>query len=246
MRTATASGSSAPANTGPARARAFGSGGAGDQLLEVYRGNAAKVQAYFDSYVSHETAEDLTAATFERVVRWWSRYDPEAASPWTWIRAIARNVLVDHFRRQSHRTSVSLDQHPSLAASLMAAGDPGDRVLSLDVMRDWFRWLEPRERAVLALRIAGDWSAADIARHLALSEANVHQISSRALRRLQLQVPSAPMPADVPGRQPPSVASGGCGGPDAVSGSDAEPAPLAGRSAVRPSLPRRSSRRVVA
>jgi DNA-directed RNA polymerase specialized sigma subunit len=37
---------------------------------------------------------------------------------------------------------------------------------------------------VLALRFAADMPAAEIARTLELSEANVHQISSRALRRL--------------------------------------------------------------
>ena len=42
---------------------------------------------------------------------------------------------------------------------------------------------------MLALRFAADLPAAEIARQLGLSEANVHQISSRALRRLHDQLP---------------------------------------------------------
>ena len=159
--------------------------GAGDDaLLAAYRDNVHGVYAFFTYSVSHEAAEDLTAATFERVVRSWSRFDPDYASVRTWIMAIARNILADHFRRQSHRNAVSLDEHPALAASLAASDDPAAECLSAATARDWLARLEPREREVLALRFGADMPAAEIARTLGLSEANVHQISSRALRRL--------------------------------------------------------------
>jgi RNA polymerase sigma factor (sigma-70 family) len=160
-----------------------------EELLEVYRDNVGAVYAFFSYSVSHDTAEDLTAATFERVVRSWNRFNPDTARPRTWILAIARNLLADHFRRQAHRNAVSLDEHPALAASLAASDDPAARLLSSDTVRDWLERLEPREREVLALRFAADLPASDVARQLGLSEANVHQISSRALRRLHDQIP---------------------------------------------------------
>ena len=82
-----------------------------DELREVYRDKVGAVYAFFSYSVSHDTAEDLTAATFERVVRSWSRFDPGLAGPRTWLMAIARNILADHFRRQTHRRTVSLDEH---------------------------------------------------------------------------------------------------------------------------------------
>jgi RNA polymerase sigma factor (sigma-70 family) len=162
-----------------------------DELLAVYRENVNAVYAFFSYSVSHETAEDLTAATFERVVRSWAGFDPDRAGPRTWIMAIARNQLADHFRRQSHRNTVSLDEHPALAASLASTDDPEARCLSQETVRDWLTRLDPREREVLALRFAADLPAADIAVNLGLSEANVHQISSRALRRLHDQISSS-------------------------------------------------------
>jgi RNA polymerase sigma-70 factor, ECF subfamily len=171
--------------------RVFRSRPEADELLDVYRENVSAVYAFFAYSVSHETAEDLTATTFERVVRSWSRYDPERAGARTWILAIARNALSDHFRRRAHRDAVSLDEHPALAASLAASDDPAAQVLSEARVRDWLGRLEPREREVLALRFAADLPAADIARTLGLSEANVHQISSRALRRLHDQISSS-------------------------------------------------------
>jgi RNA polymerase sigma-70 factor (ECF subfamily) len=160
---------------------------AGDELLEVYRDNVDAVYAFFTYSVSHEHAEDLTAATFERVVRSWSRFNPDLASPRTWIVEIARTILADH----SHRSAASPDQHPALAASLVCSDDPAAQRLSMDTAREWLEQLKPREREVLALRFGADLPAADIARTLELSEANVHQISSRALRRLHDQPSSA-------------------------------------------------------
>jgi RNA polymerase sigma-70 factor (ECF subfamily) len=160
-----------------------------DELLRVYQDNVRAVYAFFTYSVSHDTAEDLTATTFEHVVRAWDRFNPEYAQPRTWIMAIARNILSDHFRRQSHRGAVSLDEHPALAASLASSDDPAASCMSLDLVQNWLQRLEPREREVLALRFAADLPAAEIAKHLGLSEANVHQISSRALRRLHDQLP---------------------------------------------------------
>jgi RNA polymerase sigma factor (sigma-70 family) len=165
--------------------------GSREGLLDVYRDNVNAIYAFFSYSVSHETAEDLTAATFERVVKAWSRFNPETAGPRTWILAIAPNVLADHFRRQSHRRAISLDEHPALAASLASSDDPAARLLSVDMVRAWLAMLEPREREVLALRFAADLPAAEVARHLDVSEANVHQISSRALRRLRDQISSS-------------------------------------------------------
>jgi RNA polymerase sigma factor (sigma-70 family) len=161
----------------------------GDELLRVYQENVRAVYAFFTYSVSHETAEDLTATTFEHVVRAWGQFNPEYSQPRTWIMAIARNLLADHFRRQSHRGAISLDEHPALAASLASSDDPAAACLSLDLIRDWLQWLQPREREVLALRFAADLPAAEIACQLGLSEANVHQISSRALRRLHDRLP---------------------------------------------------------
>ncbi len=162
-----------------------------DELVRVYEDNVRAVYAFFAYSVPSEVAEDLTATTFEHVVRSWSRFDPAYARPRTWIMAIARNVLTDHFRRQAYRHTISLDQYPALAASLVSSDDPAASCLSLDLVRDWLARLKPREREVLALRFAADLSAADIAPQLGLSEANVHQISSRALRRLHEELPSA-------------------------------------------------------
>src|SRR5215218_8166870 len=92
-------------------------------LRDTYRRNVGAVYTFFAYSVSRETAEDLTSATFERVVRSWGSYDPRRASERTWILKIARNLLVDHFRRSSRRPSTSLDDHPTLLYALVTSDE---------------------------------------------------------------------------------------------------------------------------
>ena len=60
---------------------------------------------------NRDIAEDLTQATFERALRAWSRFDPRRASESTWLLAIARNLLIDHFRRDKSNLTEPIEEH---------------------------------------------------------------------------------------------------------------------------------------
>ena len=155
------------------------------ELRRVYRAHVRRVYGFFAYSVDPATAEDLTSQTFERVVANWGRFDAGQASEKTWILSIARNALIDHFRREKHRRAQSLDGEPALVATLAAAGDASDAFLNNAALVSWLEVLGDRDRTVLALRYAGDLTPAEIAGALGLSIANVHQIISRSLRRLR-------------------------------------------------------------
>ena len=158
----------------------------GDEtFVRVYRAHVDAVYAFFAYSVQRAVAEDLTSQTFERVIKAWRSYDPAKASERTWILSIARNLLTDHYRRESHRRGVSLDEHPSLADVLGEAESGFDRILSDDALRTWLAPLSEREREVVSLRYAAELPANEIAEITGLSPANVHQIASRSLRRLR-------------------------------------------------------------
>jgi RNA polymerase sigma-70 factor (ECF subfamily) len=168
-----------------------------DELDAVYREHVASIYGFFSYSVGRDLAEDLTAATFERVVRSWGRFDASRSGERTWIYAIARNLLTDHLRRQRHRSGPSLDEHPALLDGMASTEDPVQRTLDADAVSGWLRELRPRAREVLALRYCADFSVAEIARIMELSEANIHQICSRALRQLRLTVAEERAPAVV-------------------------------------------------
>ena len=142
------------------------------------------VYAFFAYSVAPHEAEDLTSATFERVVRSWEGYDLRRSGERTWIMAIARNLLTDHYRRRSHRDGPSLDEHPSLLEHSSVEPQENGAIDGM-ALRSWLEPLSERERQVLALRYAADLSGKEIAELMGLSAANVHQILSRSLRRLR-------------------------------------------------------------
>ncbi len=154
-------------------------------LRRLYTEHVRAVYGFLAYSVGRDVAEDLTAATFERAIRSWERYDAARASERTWLLAIARNALTDHYRRQAHRQATSLDASPVLLDTLADTDDPLARALADHAFAALLDGLGDREREVLALRYGGDLSAREIGELLELSEANVHQIVSRTLRRLR-------------------------------------------------------------
>lgn len=158
------------------------------QLHDVYRAHVDAVYSYFAFQLPSEVAEDLTAATFERVVRFWGTYDASRGRVRAWILAIARNVLHDHFHRRPDERLVSLDANPQLVELTAASGDPAARQLRLETIKEWLVLLNPRQREVVVLRFGPDLSPRQIGDLLGLTEANVHQILSRALRRLEYEL----------------------------------------------------------
>lgn len=66
---------------------------------ETYAEELPRVYGYVAYQVaSQEEAEDLTQQTFERALAHWGEFDDRRATITTWLLAIARNLVVDHYR----------------------------------------------------------------------------------------------------------------------------------------------------
>jgi RNA polymerase sigma factor (sigma-70 family) len=127
-----------------------------------------------------ETAEDMTQATFERALRAWSRFDPRRASESTWLLTIARNLLIDHQRRDRSAVTDQIDERV-----LPAVPGPESRIGGSPELVQALAQLGEREREILALRFGGDLTGPEVAEVLGLTLANVQQIMSRSLRTLR-------------------------------------------------------------
>lgn len=154
-------------------------------FADVYEHHVDDVYGYLaHRCAARVSAEDLTQLTFERALRGWGRFDPARGSVRTWLLAIARNALIDELRRPVRETPHA----PEWTAELLEASGPGpepmvfgpDPQLAAALGR-----LQQAEREVIALRYGGGLNAREIAAATGLSEANVHQINSRALRKLR-------------------------------------------------------------
>jgi RNA polymerase sigma factor (sigma-70 family) len=163
---------------------------AGSGFSRVYNDHVWRVYGFFAyRLLDRGVAEDLTQATFERALKAWSRFDSRRGSEATWLLAIARNLLVDHYRRDRSGSLEPLDEH-----NLPAGAGPEERDTVSAELLAALTGLSERDRTVLALRYGGDLSGPEIAAMLDLTLANVQQIASRSLRRLRATLEAPPEP----------------------------------------------------
>jgi RNA polymerase sigma factor (sigma-70 family) len=161
--------------------------------------SATEVARLFDEHVwdvygfvayrigNRDEAEDITQQTFERALRAWRRFDPSRAQPRPWLLAIARNLLVDHYRRDRSNLHRPLGEGGVTEEQLPAEEGPGFSGVSVE-LEAALEKLSNRDREVVALRFGADLQGPEIARLLDLRLANVQQILSRSLRRLRAEL----------------------------------------------------------
>ena len=160
-------------------------------FASVYDENIWRVYGFVGFRVtSRQDAEDLTQQTFERALRAWARFDPGRGSAESWLLAIARNLLIDHYRGDRSSMNKPLeDGGAELALGLVPPPEEGLGVAP--ELAAALETLDDRERELIALRFGGDLSGPEIARVTGLSLANVQQILSRALRQLRIELSSS-------------------------------------------------------
>lgn len=165
-------------------------------FADVYKNHIWDIYGFFGYRVaSVQHAEDLSHATFERALRAWSRFDPSRASVQTWLFAIARNILIDHYRKAPKSGIEPLElEDDSSEQSLTASARDAEPVLGPSPeLAEALACLSEREREIVALRFGGDMSGAQIADVMGLSLSNVQQILSRSLRRLREELGGSEM-----------------------------------------------------
>jgi RNA polymerase sigma factor (sigma-70 family) len=158
----------------------------------VYDQQVFHVYGFFAYRVSSRAdAEDLTQLTFERALKAWPRYDPRRSAPGTWLFAIARNLLIDHYRADRSSSQSSLDADDRFESQLPRVDGPEASLGLSPELAEALAVLTDRDREVLALRFGGDLNGPEIAEVMGLTLANVQQILSRSLRRLRGELDAA-------------------------------------------------------
>jgi len=156
---------------------------------------------------SASDAEDLTQDVFIKVYKNLTSFDLQKGSFQTWMTTLARNLLVDHFRRTSlDRASDSLDASlgseedgPTIGDRLMDTGISQEtHVAGLELkatIQDALKQLSPELREAVILRDLEDMDYKEIAQVLRIPEGTVKSRISRGrgelarlLQRIEGQV----------------------------------------------------------
>lgn len=124
-------------------------------------------------------AEEVFQAVFAKLHQARRSYRPEI--PFLpWIFTIARNALIDHYRREQRQRHVITSEE-----AVIACAAPSEDKTPIEAAVAELASLTAAQRQVLELRFNQGLSFREIAAQLALSPANTRQIAGRAIARLR-------------------------------------------------------------
>lgn len=154
-----------------------------DALQSIYEQHAAGIFRYLYYRVgNHETAEDLRAEVFLKMLEGIEGFEYKGWSISAWLYRIAHDRLVDHLRRSQRR------QHAPLNECL---ADPaaGPEYLSLqrfdhEALHAALKQLTDDQAEIITLRFIAGQSIKEVARITGRSEGSIKALQHRALQSL--------------------------------------------------------------
>jgi len=171
-----------------------GDAAAWEELVQRYHRRIYNICYRFAG--SADDAQDLTQEVFIKMYRTLSTYDMERGAFMTWVTTMARNLLVDHFRKtKQDRVTDSLDVAPSEREDAMplseqlpdTAAAPDARAQSQQVGETVHRALQklsPDLREAVILRDLQDMDYKEIATVLKVPEGTVKSRINRGRAEL--------------------------------------------------------------
>jgi RNA polymerase sigma-70 factor (ECF subfamily) len=155
-----------------------------DALGFLYARYADNIYGYVLSIVHdpHE-AEDVTQQVFAKLVRVISKYEERDVPFFAWVLRVARNLAVDHLRRQR------LVPVEEVRTTDEGGGDPARSQRKND-LREALSELPKDQREVLILRHFAGFSPTEIAMQTGRSEGSIHGLHHRGRRALRAALTS--------------------------------------------------------
>jgi RNA polymerase sigma-70 factor (ECF subfamily) len=161
-------------------------------LIELYEWYKPRIQRFLYYRIrDRHAAEDLTTEVFLRMLQNLSSFHFQGSPFQSWLFRIARNLVVDDFRKQSVRNHEPIDE------ALAAKEDPPDQIAQGRILRAELQnallELTPDQLDVITLRFIAGQSIADVAQALEKSESAVKSLQARGLRTLEQRLATREM-----------------------------------------------------
>jgi RNA polymerase sigma-70 factor, ECF subfamily len=129
-------------------------------------------------------AEDLTGEVFTRMVANLQNYQDRSLPFRAWLYQIARNLIIDHHRKENSARGLKDLTQPDGAAP----EDKAETALTLERVRRALAKIDPTQREVVELRFLGQLSLEETALAMDKSVASIKALQHRGLASLRKQL----------------------------------------------------------
>ena len=163
--------------------------GAPLDFASVYDRYFSRVYGFVRSQVADPVeSDDVVSRVFERVLERLGSFHPERGAFESWLFAVVRNAVRDHFRARRWRGLFFRDDAPEPTArepaveEQLSANEDQARLLRA------LRGLDERSREVLGLKFQAGLTNRRIAEVMGLGESHVGVLVYRAVKQLQAKL----------------------------------------------------------
>ena len=160
------------------------------ELAEIYDTYYLPIYRFIFRQVGDvDISRELSSEVFHRMLKV-NKNDTEFIQRLTpWLYCTARNLVIDHYRRQQYRNHLPLNEE--LVESASNTAEVAELRLSADQMREALQRLTPDQRQVILLKFMEGLSNQEVAEALSKPVGAVKSLQHRALTNLRhLLVPS--------------------------------------------------------
>ncbi|KAB7672898.1 RNA polymerase sigma factor SigX [Bacillus sp. B1-b2] len=160
-----------------------------DEMYEKYHQDVFQFLFYM---VNHkETAEDLVQEVYIRVLKSYHRFEGKSTEK-TWLFSIARNVAIDHFRKQKNWKERIMDKFDWSKQQIQSQDLlPEEMTVQSEELQVIYKALTTctvDQKAVIILRYIQERSIVETALTLGWTESKVKTTQHRALKSLRKQL----------------------------------------------------------
>ena len=169
-----------------------------DLILKAQHGDAAAIGAIYRSFhlgiyrylfyrvADHQTAEDLTSEVFIRMIKSLPKYQVRGIPFQAWLYRIARNLVIDHSRRNGKYRQVLIQEN--LVANTPDPEAEAERSIESAMLKRALTRLNKEQQDVVLLRFVVCLPIADTALVLKKSHNAVKGLQRRGLANLREQL----------------------------------------------------------
>lgn len=159
----------------------------GTNLADIYDEYYAPIYRYIYRQVSDvETARDLTADVFHRLLQAIQKGNGPRQDTKAWLYRSAHNIVIDYYRRQQHRDHLPLFE--GIVDGDMDLAKTAEMNLAADSLRQALNELTPEQRQVITLKFLAGLSNIEVAEVMEKPIGAVKSLQHRALAALQRQL----------------------------------------------------------